>query len=268
MAHDFHLPSSFLMSGRDLHLSDAIVVHHPSISDIMQLGKQVYFEEMYWLYVSTLLADPYEHMVWLDDNGLDFEEVSPFIVFAMQWLSAEGAALRGDKPELPLDIVQDALSFFLGRHTYKLGKLESGLVLYAEDDPNLVMDEGIFSIFVSFLEQINCITHSDRIKPANKNAKRILIEDTRDEERKRRRKKTLPEPPTYLSDCISAVVYGGNNGVSPFNYQDLKIYQLIFGAMVTHKHMRSTAMFNGIYTGMLNTEKLPDDALRWDSSSA
>lgn len=268
MALDFKFPAGFLLDGSDFQLSDAITFHHPSLSEVMCLGKRIYFEEVYWLYVSTLLADPYEHMVWLDDNGLDYEQVSPFTVFAMQWLSSEEAVIKGESPELPLDVIQDALGFFLGRHTYKIGRLDTGLVLYAEDTPDFVMDEGIFSIFVSFLEQVNCITHEDRIKPATKSAKRILIEDMRDEQKRRRRKNTQPAPPSYLSDCLAAVVYGGNNGVTPFNFKDLKIYQLIFGAMVTHRHMRTAAMFNGIYTGMLNTEKLPEDALRWDSPGA
>ena len=69
MALDFKFPAGFLLDGSDFQLSDAITFHHPSLSEVMCLGKRIYFEEVYWLYVSTLLADPYEHMVWLDDNG-------------------------------------------------------------------------------------------------------------------------------------------------------------------------------------------------------
>lgn len=70
MALDFKFPAGFLLDGSDFQLSDAITFHHPSLSEVMCLGKRIYFEEVYWLYVSTLLADSYEHMVWLDDMAM------------------------------------------------------------------------------------------------------------------------------------------------------------------------------------------------------
>ena len=65
--------------------------------------------------------------------------------------------------------------------------------------------------------------------------------------------------------CAAAMVYGGVGGITPFNYSELKLYPMIFGAMVVQKRMRVASMMNGIYTGMLDGSKLSEEDLRWTS---
>ena len=269
---NIRFPQAFLFQGKDLKLTDYLSVRHPSYQDVLSLGDGVYSEELYWAFVQIILADPYENMVWLDDRHMDYEEVSPFQVFVLKWLESLEHQVRQLPPGLEADfspesLVQGSLSFFLGEHHFKIGQVDSiGTIIYAEDDPRVCLDKDIYELFASFVKELNCITYKDRINPATKSAKRILIEDTRDEQKKAaRRKKPQEDPQSYLVSCAAAMVYGGVGGITPFNYSELKLYPMIYGAMVVQKRMRVASMMNGICTGMLDGSKLSEEDLRWTS---
>lgn len=86
----------------------------------------------------------------------------------------------------------------------------------------------------------------------------------RDEQKRRMRKRRQEDDDlNVLGDVITAAIYGGSGVITPFNFDQLPIYQLMCGGLTSHKRLRVGAMMNGIYTGMLNADKLPQDELRW-----
>ena len=79
----------FLLSGEDLTLSGSFTVRHPKMRDVVCLGDGAHCEDLYWLYVITMMSEPYDNMVWLDDHGIDYQDVSPYTVFCLKWIDVK-----------------------------------------------------------------------------------------------------------------------------------------------------------------------------------
>ena len=64
------ISKAFMLSGQDLPVLRSVKVHHPTIPEILNINDGILCEELYWMYVSTIMSDPYDYMVMLDDMAL------------------------------------------------------------------------------------------------------------------------------------------------------------------------------------------------------
>ena len=265
---DIEISKAFLESGRDLVLSDHIVVKHPSIGEILELGNGIYCDAVYWNYVFSLLCDPYDNMVWLDDNGIDFEKTTSFDVFVMKWDQLISQVRKSEESSdgKHFDLLQNiksALSFFLGDHDFDLGVYESGeRAIYDRSNPEYQINREAFNYIIAFIRGINGITHTDKINPSDENAKRILIDDMRAEEKKRSRKKDMKYN-DIIGNMMSAVAYGGNGGITPFNICNVKIFQLYSSLNINQKKMHYQQVMSGVYHGTIRFDSINKLELNW-----
>lgn len=262
----------FLESGADLKITESVIVKHPKVRDILNLGNGVFCEQEYFVYVTSMLCDPYDNMIWLDDIGVDYEVVSPFDVFVLQWNYAKKDYLE-HKEEYdkngsnPLNSKINALKFFLGDHDFELINIsptESFIIDKSKKDLSFVINREIFEIIHSFIEKINDIVHDDIISPANEFAKKVLIDDMRREQRKKiRDMKNNPKDFDYIGKIVSGVIYGGNGTITPFNFQDVPIYGIhsSFNTIRNRDHYKN--VMNSIYHGIANANKFKDEDLTW-----
>ena len=85
--NDLIISRATLMSGQNLPVTNKISVKHPTVNEILCSTKEhINGDFSYWKYVSLMVSDPYDSMVWLDDIGLDYESVSAFDVFILRWI--------------------------------------------------------------------------------------------------------------------------------------------------------------------------------------
>lgn len=258
----------FLTSGSDLQVTQAVTVRHPTVSDVLSLDGGQMCEDLYWSFVSTLLSDPYDYMVYLDDQKIDYESVTAWDVFVLRWYDAKQEYMKNKDAYdaqgfSPLSFIKQSLSCFFGQKTFDVIRYNGEAYLVAEDDPRWVVNKEIFVVATEFIEAMHCIDHSDRIKPATPFAKQILIEDTRAEQKRRLRKKQDTPRPEALADALTTVFAGGAGTITPDNFMNAHIYQLLSVSRAVQKQVVVQSMFNGIYTGMLKTDNLSEDALRW-----
>jgi hypothetical protein len=164
-------------------------------------------------------------MVFLDDHGIDYETVSPIEVLWLKW-----------QDQRERELIAESLNFFLGARNYDMAEVRDVKVIYDKSDDTFAMGPAQFEWVTYFISQINCLTQDGRIRPATQSAKRILIEDMRDEIKRATKRKKKDE---------------------------LGIYQLLYGSISTQKQIKVQSMFNGIFTGMMKADKLPEDELRW-----
>ena len=248
-----YISKVFLHTGKDLTIGDSITVKHPKVKDILTINDGFYCEEIYWAYVRSILSNPYDNMVFLDDNGIDYETVSAIDVMWLKW-----------QDQNERSVIVDALSFFLGDRDYDMVIVNDKKIIYDKLDQSFAIGPAQFELVTFFISQINCLSDANRIHPANKTAKRILIEDMRDKiKRLTKQKKKYEKPISYIGDSITAVVYGGSSGVTPFNFEELGIYQLLYGSISIQKQIKVQSMFNGIFTGMMKADKLSAEELSW-----
>lgn len=258
----------FLLSGQDLPLTKHVVVRHPTVADILNMDGGIMCEDLYWAYVSTILSDPYDYMVYLDDRQIDYESVSAWDVFAMRWFDAKQIHLQNlDNAETsgmsPLTFMQKALECFFGARSFDIQIYDSQAYLVDLKDPSFVVNKEAFDLATEFVSEMHCIDTSGRIKPATPVAKQILIEDTRAEQKRKAKSRKEDERPEQIADALNTVFAGGAGTITPTNYMDIHIYQLLCTARAVQRQVVVQSMFNGIYTGMLKTDGLSDEELRW-----
>jgi hypothetical protein len=272
---------SFLSSGKDLKLSDNIFVKHPTIQEIYDISDGTESTRIYWSMVYTLTCDPYDNMVMLDDMGIDYEETDCFNVFLYYWNESlkeyeKQKALYDTLKVKPLDRIMKSLTFFLGKHNFQLSDVNFGdktdLALIDSDRVkdgvcDYIIDRNMFNLMSDFLFAINNVDKSQRIKPATKGAKKVLIEDMRDEIRRKKNEKEddddIKELDNYIGHMGISLSFGGNGGVTIFNYKQLKIYELIMGYKITLKKSHSDQLKNGIYSGNIDASKISKSDLDW-----
>lgn len=264
------ISKAFLLSGRDFRVSNCVTVHHPTVPEILDINGGILCEEIYWLYVSTIMSDPYDYMVMLDDIGIDYEKSNAFEVFAHRWTNAQAEYVKNkatydQKGASPLTIYDEAMSFFFGAgRSFRLVKYKGQMFIVDDNDGHWALDKDGFCAAMEFIVKINCIDGEEHIKPATPAHKRILIDDKRMEEKKRARKQIKKrEKIDRIGDALATVFSCGAGAITPDNYHKVHIHQLLSSALSIQKQMVVQSKFNGIYCGMLKSDKISDDELRW-----
>lgn len=264
------IPRAFLFGGADLEVLPNVKVRHPKVADILDLHGGLMCEDYYWSYVSLLLADPYDHMVYLDDNGIDYETVTSFDVFVLRWNSAEkdyiaNKAYYDERGYSPADMFRDALAFFFGEGRQYETVTVNGQVLIADlnEGAHWAINKNAFLLAAEFVRSINCVTSEGHINPATPFAKKVLIEDMRAEQKKQRLKKVEDERPHQIADAIASVFAGGAGTITPDNYRSVGIYHLLTTAHSIQRQMMVQALMQGMYSGMMKADKITDKDLSW-----
>lgn len=268
----------FLLSGEDLVINEFVKVKHPSVNDILNLGNKTNCDTTYSFILSDILCNPYDNMVMLYDNGLDYEEMTSFDVFVFKWQTTFKAYLE-HKTEFdalnynPLSEMAYALNFFLDNENFQLVKEEKIVeneikyeyYLKNPYDDNYVIDKNMFNYMVEFISCINNIDKSQQIKPKNKTVKMILIEDKRLEIKKMLSNKDKQKSKGFISQYIKAACFNGENGINIFNIKEVKLYQLIMACQKMNDLMGYKFLMNGIYAGTIDGKKFKDENLNWMS---
>ena len=258
-----------MFGGTDLEVLPNIKVRHPKVADILDLHGGLMCEDYYWSYVSLLLADPYDHMVYLDDNGIDYEAVTSFDVFVLRWNSAvkdyiANRSYYDERGYSPASMFTDALAFFFGaEREYEVVSIHDQVLIVDMCDQSWALNKSAFMLASEFIRTMNCVTTEGHIKPATPFAKKILIEDMRAEQKKQRLKKVEDERPHQIADAMASVFAGGAGTITPDNYRSVSIYQLLTTAHSIQRQMAVQALMHGMYSGMMKTDKITDKDLRW-----
>lgn len=251
----------FMMSGRDFKLTDSLTLHHPSVNDIYRINNGYMSEQLYWSYVSSLMCDPYTNMVMLDDMGRDFMKTSPFEILILT-LQNKGK----EDFENHIGLMKKALELFLSeQHDFELAQYGDGnFCLLDRKNENCQINEPIFHCIYEWLLSVNKIDHSKKIKPADENARRILLEDARAEIRKAGRRKQKKDADTeFFGNLMSSICFGGNGSATPFNIMDYKIYWLLENQSVISRKQHSDNLFRGIYGGTISSKDIDKKDLDW-----
>lgn len=260
------------MSGDDFHLTDKIILHHPNVSEMLYINNGYLCEELYWDYIQSILCDPYSNMVMLDDMGKNFLEVTPFEIFVMQWNNniqqyEQNKEMYDKLNAHPLNIVLSALELFVvGEHNFVLSSYEDGEpCLVDKNDTTYQINEKIFNCLCEWLKAIHKIDYSNRIKPADENARKILVDDMRDEikKAKRRNKDSHKDAVEYIGGLMSAVCFGGNGAINPFNIKQAKMYWLFESFGIDSKKLNASRILDGIYHGTINYKDINKKELDW-----
>lgn len=274
------IPRSFLQSGNDLPITDRIHFKHPIIQEIIDIDKEhlgLHSEDIYYSMVNLFLTDPYTYMVYLDDKGIDYEQSTPFEVFILLYKDHINRLkeIASHYPQEHLNILLNgniyfkAFKFFFGIDGFFICKDKNGNDVLGYGNGQFLMDAYTYDYVTEFVKKINGISDEERIYPADKWAKQILIEDERDKLKRQSKKKERGEEESKnhnrLGNLLSSVTWACNGGVTPFNRNQLHMYDLIDGIHRTDKLLNYRNTMVGLYSGCVEKKKIDFNELHWST---
>lgn len=268
---DTKFSKAFLLSGKDFKLTPYITLHHPTVEEILSIDNSSSPDNLYWQYVQILLSDPYSNMVMLDDMGKNYLKVSPYEVFVWQWDNCiksyqENEQIYNAYGLNPLQNITKALSFFIKEeHSFSKNIYKDGTACFFDiNNPVCQINKEIFKFIHEWVKAINHIEYTNRINPADENARRILIEDMRDEIKKKKRKgNSENEDSDFLGNMLSAVSFCENGSITPFNINNCKIYWINESLSINSKKNYTDHILDGIYHGTINSKDISKKELDW-----
>lgn len=262
------------MSGKDYKLTPSITLHHPTVEEIMELNESARPDDTYFFYINTILSDPYANMVALDDMGINYIDKTPFDVLIITWkkISEEYTNQKNldyykENNILAANPINVALNFFIQEeHIFTLGayKEDGSPCLYDINNHSCQINKELYDYIYEWIKEINKIQFQNRINPADENARRILIEDMRDEIKKANRKnKKNEDDADSFGGLLEGVSFGGNGVITPFNMMQSKIYWLHAAFNIDSKKSHASHLLDGIYNGTISSKDIKNEELDW-----
>lgn len=273
------ISKSFLQSGNDLPITKTLHFKHPTIQEIIDIDKDhngLYSEEVYYAMINIFLTDPYTYMVYLDDKGLDFECVKPFDLFILLYndyldklKSMESMISKEQLQELNRNnIYLRSINFFFGIDDFFIAKDETGETVLGYGDNELLIDSNIYNYIFEFIKKINGIQESEHINPEDEWAKQILIDDEREKLKKLAKKQENNNEESNrdkLGNLLSSITWSCNGGVTPFNRNQLHMYDVVDGIQRTDKLLNYKNTMVGLYSGCVEKKHINFDDLHWSN---
>lgn len=272
------IPKSFLQSGNDLQLHSTLKFKHPILQEVIDIDKEhlgLYSESMYYSMVNIFLTDPYDYMVFLDDRGIDYEQTTPFEVFCLLCNDYINRILTSDElsdEEKNIMFVNNlyfvAFKFFLGVESFFIAQNSDGEKIIVNKDGELLLNSEMFTYITEFIRKINGIPEGERINPEDEWAKQILIEDEREKLKKQSKKREKGEEEINkdrLGNLLSSLTWSCNGGITPFNRNQLHMYDLIDGINRTDKLLHYQNTMTGYYSGCIEKKNINFNEVHWST---
>lgn len=231
-----------ILKGDDFMLDGVIKIHHPTLSEISDMG-----EKEYYGLISSICATPSDYKsVLLDNFNIDYEEVGEFEFFLMMWGGISSSDLNIILPDI------DTSSYVICQH-----KDTNEIGLYSDKDDVFINDK-LYNELVEYIRKLHGITK--RVdKAGNETTKNYLIKKARRELNNAKNKKYE----STLAPLISSMV---NSKEFKYNYDnvwDLNIYQFMDSVKRIQKIKSVDSLMFGIYTGNVDQKKISKDAMNW-----
>ena len=165
-----------------------------------------------------------------------------------------------------MDNIINAIRFFIVEdNNFIKGTYNDGSVcFYNPENPSCQINQDVFECMHEWVKAINRVDYTDRINPADENARRILIEDTRAEIKKKKRKnKKDKENFDYLGNLMSAASFCGNGAINPYNINGCKLYWINESLSINNKKSNADHILDGIYHGAISSKDINKKELDW-----
>ena len=276
-SENYLISKSFLQSGKPLQLTNTISCKHPTVQEVLDIDSEHFglnSEKIYYSMVDLFLTDPYIYMVYLDDNDIDYEKTNSFEVFVLLYTnyiekikSFYGQFSDSEiKYLLENNIYSKAFKFFFGIDKFYIALDEDGNNVFAYDNGLLLFDRELYAYIEEFIKRINGIPEIDKIFPDDDMAKQILLEDERDKLKKRMKSNsTEKENTNRLGDLLSNVTWASQGGITPFNRNELHMFDLIDGFHKTDKLLNYKNTMTGLYSGCIDNKKINMKEIHWST---
>lgn len=230
-----------LLYARQYDINDKICVKIPTVGELIDN------EDEYFDIVSTIIATPYDLMVQLDDNGIDFTKITAFELFCLLFVHLKDLDTSLVFGDLDLSKFNTAINN------------QNGNVVLRDEENDITIDRAIHGQICACLRKLLNIPKTEK-QPGNEEARVYMLEKAR---RKSKRKSKKRESESQIEDLIIALV---NSAEFPYDYEtvkDITIYQFYSSLKQVNHKVRYDKTMIGVYAGTVQFDKLATDERSW-----
>lgn len=234
---------SNLLYQTEHQINEHISIRIPTIGDVIK------DEDSYYSTISMIVATPYDMMVQLDDNNIDFAKINEWDLFCLLFKELQTRDVSLIFNDLNLCDFETAVN------------KQNGNIVLLNKKTGAVIDRAIHDQICRFLRQVLGIAKNDK-KPANDEAKKFMIERARKRLKRRMRQPQKSE----LENYIIALV---NTSEFPYDYESvlkLTIYQFYASLHQIIKKIKFDNLMIGCYAGTVNMKEIDQKELSWISN--
>lgn len=234
---------SNLLYQTEHQINEHISIRIPTIGDVIK------DEDSYYSTISMIVATPYDMMVQLDDNNIDFAKINEWDLFCLLFKELQTRDVSLIFNDLNLCDFETAVN------------KQNGNIVLLNKKTGAVIDRAIHDQICRFLRQVLGIAKNDK-KPANDEAKKFMIERARKRLKRRMRQPQKSE----LENYIIALV---NTSEFPYDYESvlkLTIYQFYASLHQIIKKIKFDNLMIGCYAGTVNMKEVDQKELSWISN--
>lgn len=231
--------------GEDFVVSDHIVIHQPTLSEICDYGERNYYNMIYQL---TSTPQSMKSQLW--DIGIDYTEITPYQLFYnflyKIYPQEQTSIIFGDLDLTNFQVMQR--------------KDDKSIVLCQYIDNDLVIiDEFTYNMIVDYLRAVHNIEKDERM-PANESTKMILIEDDRDAIEINQRKEYHSQLKNLISSMINCEGFKYNHS----QVWDMKINAFMDSVKRITKIKNANLLLQSGYSGFgINLKDVDKKQLNW-----
>jgi len=226
-----------LLFADTIDITEKLRIRIPTVGEILE------DEQAYYTIISALTATPYQYMVLLADNGLDYTEITDYDLFTMLFPSL---------CRLDLSVIFGDLNTSDYRVCYDPSN--AARILYSPiNGIDYKIDEFVYTQLSDLLRRSNNI-EKNNARPGNEEAKRYLLE----KERRRLKRNAYKPYEPHLEKQITALV---NRPEFKYNYEEVMNLS-IYTFQQSFKQVQTSITFDntmiGVYAGTIDTSKIKD----------
>ena len=231
--------------GEDLVVSDHIVIHQPTLSEICDYGERNYYNMIYQL---TSTPQSMKSQLW--DIGIDYTEITPYQLFYN--------FLYKIYPQEQTSIIFGDLDLTNFQVMQRKDDKSIALCQYIDNDL-VIIDEFTYNMIVDYLRAVHNIEKDERM-PANESTKMILIEDDRDAIEINQRKEYHSQLKNLISSMINCEGFKYNHS----QVWDMKINAFMDSVKRVSKIKNANLLLQSGYSGFgINLKDIDKKQLNW-----
>ena len=231
-----------LYFGDDITINENITLSQPTIGQIVEFGERHFYNVLSML---TCIPSDMKSELW-DMNKTDWQTVDDFELFIMltRNLSAEDTKLfLGD-----IDLSKMEL----------YTRQENGQICLFDVETGVLIDKMIYTKIVTYIREMFNINPKVE-KAKNKRTFNVLIED----DRFRKSLKKKDEYKSGLMPLISGMLNSPGFKYKKNELREVGIVEFMDSVQRTSTIMSTTALMHGMYSGMIDTSKIPKEQFNW-----
>ena len=231
-----------LYFGDDIIINDRIKLSQPKIGEIVEFGERHFY---YVLSLLTCIPSDMKSELW-DANKTDWQTVDDFELFVMLTRNLKSEDTRLFLGDIDLSKMEPCLN-----------QQNNQMCLYNEET-DIVIDKIIYTKIVTYIREMFNI-HPKIEKAKNKRTFNVLIEDDRF-------RKSLHKDEKYKSNLLPLISSMLNSPGFKYKKEELRevgIVEFMDSVQRISTIVSTTALLQGMYSGMVDTSKIPKEQFNW-----